>query len=241
MGIFDGFSNRFRPGDEDEDYETDDMDDYDDEEETPRRGLFGRKQRSDEEEDDYEPSRGSGSMSTGSRSGSGSGAPVGRGNANGNAAVQPRVRGNTPGPAVPEGQVQYIHPTLFEDAQQIADILRNHHTVLLNLEGLDSNLAQRIVDFSTGSCYALRGHFRSISASDLIIVFTPEDVGIGEAITISAAKANASSNAFGGAAAQSRTNPSGMNMNTMNGMQQDSANSYMNGGASGAYGRSGVY
>lgn len=238
MGIFDSFSNRFRPGDEDEDYENEDMDDYDDEEETPRRSLFGRKPRSDEEEEDYEPSRGS--MSTGSRSGSGSGAPVSRGSAN--AAVQPRVRSNAPGPAAPNGQVQYIHPTLFEDAQQIADILRNHHMVLLNLEGLDSNLAQRIVDFSTGSCYALRGHFRSISASDLIIVFTPEDVGIGEAITISASKAAAaSSNAFGGASAQSRSNPSGMNMNTVNGMPQDSANPYMNSGVNGAYGRNGVY
>ena len=235
MGIFDGISNRFRVNDEDEDYENEDLDDYEDEEEAPRRGLFGRK-RTDEDEEDYEPSRGP--INSGARSG-GSGAPAGRGSA----PVQPRVRSNNvPGPAAPDGQVQYIHPTLFEDAQQIADILRNHHTVLLNLEGLDSNLAQRIVDFSTGSCYALRGHFRSISASDLIIVFTPEDVGIGEAVTISASKASAaSSNAFGGAAAQqSRMNPSGMNMN-MNGMQQDSANSFVNGASSGAYGRNGAY
>jgi cell division inhibitor SepF len=73
-------------------------------------------------------------------------------------------------------QVRIIRPSSFDQAKQITDTLLSHRTVLLNLEGLDVNTAQRIVDFASGSCYALHGNFMKIS--HFIIVITPEDVSI---------------------------------------------------------------
>ena len=73
-------------------------------------------------------------------------------------------------------QVRIIKPSSFDQARQITDTLLAHRTVLLNLEGLDVNTAQRIVDFASGSCYALNGNFSKIS--HYIIVITPEEVDI---------------------------------------------------------------
>lgn len=73
-------------------------------------------------------------------------------------------------------QVRIIKPSSFDQAKQITDTLLSQRTVLLNLEGLDVNTAQRIVDFASGSCYALHGNFMKIS--HFIIVITPENVDI---------------------------------------------------------------
>lgn len=73
-------------------------------------------------------------------------------------------------------QVRIIKPNSFDQARQITDTLLSGRTVLLNLEGLDVNTAQRIVDFASGSCYALHGNFMKIS--HFIIVITPENVDI---------------------------------------------------------------
>ena len=224
MGVFNSFS-RFRLGDDDEDYEDDDLNDYDDEEEeAPRRSIFNRKNNYDEDdEDEYEAPRRSGS----SRNSSGGG-NTGR---NTNAPAPSRSRGGTPAPTSPKMQVRIIKPSSFDQARQITDTLLAHRTVLLNLEGLDVNTAQRIVDFASGSCYALHGNFMNIS--HFIIVITPEDVDIAGDVTGGAQEAAAG--AFAGAAAQSRTGSGAAGMNS--GMPQDAGNPFMNGmsGMNGAY------
>lgn len=73
-------------------------------------------------------------------------------------------------------QMKIIKPSTFEQARQIADMLLDHRAVILNLEGLDVNTAQRIVDFASGSCYALHGNFMSVSK--FIIAISPEDISI---------------------------------------------------------------
>lgn len=73
-------------------------------------------------------------------------------------------------------QVRIIRPNTFDQSSEIADTLLAKRTVLLNLEGLDVNTAQRIVDFASGACYALHGNFMKIS--HFIIVITPEEVDI---------------------------------------------------------------
>lgn len=70
-----------------------------------------------------------------------------------------------------------IKPSNFDaDTHEIADNLLAQRTVILNLEGIDVGLAQRIIDFSFGSCYALNGNFRPITKSILLI--TPSNVNI---------------------------------------------------------------
>ena len=106
-------------------------------------------------------------------------------------------------------QVRVIKPSSFDQARQITDTLLSHRTVLLNLEGLDVNTAQRIVDFASGSCYALRGNFMKIS--HFIIVITPEDVDIAGDITGDGSQDAASAMAMGAmtgaAASMANQNP----------------------------------
>ena len=69
-----------------------------------------------------------------------------------------------------------IKPVKVEDYREIADTLLSNCTVVLNLEGLDVELAQRIIDFSSGSCYAINGGLQKVSS--YIFILTPANVEI---------------------------------------------------------------
>ena len=69
-----------------------------------------------------------------------------------------------------------IKPTSMEDTREVTDTLLENRTVVLNLEGLDVDLAQRIVDFVSGSCYAIKGNLQKISR--YIFIITPSSVDI---------------------------------------------------------------
>lgn len=73
-------------------------------------------------------------------------------------------------------EVCVFKPTNIEDGREISDTLLSGKAVVLNLEGLDVNLAQRIIDFTSGSCYAIRGNLQKIS--NFIFIITPETVDI---------------------------------------------------------------
>ena len=60
-------------------------------------------------------------------------------------------------------EVCVIKPTSMEDTREIADTLVDNSTVILNLEGIDVELAQRIIDFTSGACYSLGGSLQKIS------------------------------------------------------------------------------
>ena len=69
----------------------------------------------------------------------------------------------------PGMEVCVVKPTSIEDARDITDTLLANRTVVLNLEGLDVDLAQRIIDFTSGSTYAIRGNLQKISNYIFII------------------------------------------------------------------------
>ena len=73
-------------------------------------------------------------------------------------------------------EVCVFKPTSFEDAKEIAETLISHQTVILNMEGVDVGLAQRIIDFSSGARYALNGNLQKIS--NFIFIITPHSIGI---------------------------------------------------------------
>lgn len=73
-------------------------------------------------------------------------------------------------------EVCVIKPTSMEDTREIADTLLDHCTVVLNLEGIDVEVAQRIIDFSSGSCYSIGGRLQKISS--YIFILTPSSVEI---------------------------------------------------------------
>lgn len=73
-------------------------------------------------------------------------------------------------------EVVVIKPTSVEDAREITDTLLDNHTVLLNVEGLDVDMAQRIIDFTSGSTYAIDGNLQKIS--HYIFILTPKNVDV---------------------------------------------------------------
>lgn len=73
-------------------------------------------------------------------------------------------------------EVCVIKPTSFEESREITETLLTNRTVVLNMEGLDVDIAQRIIDFASGSCYAINGNLQKIS--NYIFIITPESVDI---------------------------------------------------------------
>ena len=69
-----------------------------------------------------------------------------------------------------------IKPTSMEDTREVTDTLLKNRSVILNLEGIDVDVAQRIVDFVSGSCYAMKGNLQKISR--YIFIITPASVEI---------------------------------------------------------------
>ena len=73
-------------------------------------------------------------------------------------------------------EVCVIKPTSVDDGREITETLLANRTVVLNLEVLDVNIAQRIIDFASGSTYAIGGSLQKIS--QYIFILTPASVDI---------------------------------------------------------------
>ncbi len=73
-------------------------------------------------------------------------------------------------------EVSVMKPTRFDDSQAICDMLVGENATIVNLEGIDLALAQRIMDFVSGAVYSLNGKIHQIS--NLIFIISPENVEI---------------------------------------------------------------
>lgn len=73
-------------------------------------------------------------------------------------------------------EVCIMKPTTFEDSQDICDMLLTGRAAIINLEGFDVELAQRIMDFISGSVYAMNGKLHQISS--YIFIISPDSVDI---------------------------------------------------------------
>ena len=77
----------------------------------------------------------------------------------------------------PKGlEVCIMKPTSFEDSQEICDMLLTGRATVINLEGFDDKLAQRTMDFISGSVYAINGKLHRISSC--IFIVSPDTVDI---------------------------------------------------------------
>lgn len=139
--------------------EYDDYDDYDDEEEETTTKKFSRASRETSYTDekavrevaDIQPSKSSRSSLKSSK-------------------VVPMRTGRS------GMEVCVIKPKNVEEAREITDTLLSGRAVILNLEGLHVDVAQRIIDFTSGSCYSINGNLQKVS--NYIFIITPETVDI---------------------------------------------------------------
>lgn len=73
-------------------------------------------------------------------------------------------------------EVCIMKPASFEDSQEICDLLLTGRAIVINLEGFDDKLAQRTMDFISGSVYAINGKLHRIS--NCIFIVSPDTVDI---------------------------------------------------------------
>ncbi|MUT66177.1 cell division protein SepF [Paenibacillus sp. NEAU-GSW1] len=72
-------------------------------------------------------------------------------------------------------------PRSYDEAQDIADHLRSRRAVIVNLQRVRTDLAVRIVDFLSGTVYALNGNISKLGPN--IFLCTPDSVEIQGTIT----------------------------------------------------------
>ncbi len=136
---------------EDDDYFLDD--DYVEDEKPAKKSIFNKKPVEDDDFDDFDEPE-----TTKPRF-----LPT-RANAANNKVVSMR-RGM---------EVSLIKPTSLEDAKEICDYLLAGKAVVLNMEGINTETAQRIIDFTSGATYSMNGNLQKISS--YIFIATPQTV-----------------------------------------------------------------
>ncbi len=100
--------------------------------------------------------------------------PTGRGR--GATAVLRPVAGGRPAGRNGDVRVHLVIPKSFNDAQQVADRFKDDVPVILNLQGVESDLSKRLIDFASGLTYALDGGMQRIA--DKVFMLTPRNVEI---------------------------------------------------------------
>lgn len=73
-------------------------------------------------------------------------------------------------------KVVVIEPFSFDDAQHIADHLKNRKPVVINFENTEKDVAKRMVDFISGTTYALNGSIQKIGHD--IFLCAPSNVDV---------------------------------------------------------------
>jgi cell division inhibitor SepF len=73
-------------------------------------------------------------------------------------------------------RVHLVIPKSFNDAQDVADKFKESIPVILNLQGSDTDLSKRLIDFSSGLTYALEGGMQRIA--DKVFLLTPRNVEV---------------------------------------------------------------
>ena len=74
-----------------------------------------------------------------------------------------------------------LEPRAFSETQQIADELKSRNTVVVNLKRVTSDQAKRIIDFLSGTIYAIGGDLQKVGGG--IFLCTPNNVKVNGKIT----------------------------------------------------------
>ncbi len=156
MAILDKILNSMKYNDDD-DYDDYDEEDYDDYDQRPSRAsVRSIRTATMNDQDEFEGGRGA------------------RQNAKPATPTTPRT--GTTRRTANGMEVCVIKPTTVNDAREITETLLSNRTVVLNMEGLDVDIAQRIIDFTSGSTFAMGGNLQKIS--HYIFIITPKSVDI---------------------------------------------------------------
>lgn len=79
------------------------------------------------------------------------------------------------------GKMILLEPRAYSESQQIADHLKKRNTVVVNMKRVTPDQAKRIVDFLSGTVYAIGGDLQKIGGG--IFLCTPKNVNVEGTIT----------------------------------------------------------
>ena len=74
------------------------------------------------------------------------------------------------------GKMILLEPRAFSESQQIADHLKKRNTVVVNMKRVTAEQAKRIIDFLSGTVYAIGGDLQKIGVG--IFLCTPKNVNV---------------------------------------------------------------
>ena len=141
----------------DDDYEEEYDEEYDEYEEAPKQEpVRGRRPSPFATTQDSAPEAAAASTATASASSSFGGQVVNMGSG--------------------KQEVVLFHAKTFDDAAKAADELRRRKAVILNMENVDKALTRRVVDFLSGSVYALDGRVKKVAQSTYL--FCPHNMDV---------------------------------------------------------------
>jgi cell division inhibitor SepF len=78
--------------------------------------------------------------------------------------------------SAPQARFHLVMPSSFNDAQEVGDKFREGYSVLMNLQGIDSELARRLVDFASGLAYGLAGSMQPVA--EKVFLITPAGIQV---------------------------------------------------------------
>ncbi len=78
-------------------------------------------------------------------------------------------------------KVMIIEPKTYEEVQDIADHLKNRKAVVINLQRIGHEQGKRIVDFLSGTVYAIGGDIQKLGEN--IFLCTPDNVDVAGTIS----------------------------------------------------------
>ncbi len=144
MSFFDKIMNTFSLGEDEEYYDEEDFIDEEEEEEEPK-GFFNKKKKVEEAE-----------------------APVKK------AKITPMRSSRKNRTEDSEREITMFKPTSDADVCDILDAFSSDRTVVLNLEGINETLAEKIINTISGATYVLSGNMVKISS--FIFIIAPKSV-----------------------------------------------------------------
>ncbi len=95
-------------------------------------------------------------------------------------AITPMAQKRTPVvramPVAANVKPHVVTPTSFNDAQEVADRYKGQVPVIINMQGVDRDLARRLIDFASGLCYGLGGTMDKVA--NQVYLLTPSNVEV---------------------------------------------------------------
>lgn len=73
-------------------------------------------------------------------------------------------------------KISIVRPVDFAEATEICDDLKNRKIIVINTTSLELKIAQRLLDFVSGACYALGGEFQEVEKG--VYLLSPSNVEV---------------------------------------------------------------